>query len=51
MCGSLSMRPARSEAGIAQRIGAMILLHEALAVLPPLHEALAGARCELLQVR
>ena len=50
MCGSLGMRPAGTEAGIARRIAAMILLHEALAVLPPLAEALQGASSELLQV-
>lgn len=50
MCGSLCMRPARTESGIQRRIAALILLHEAMAVLPPLAEALQGARCELLQV-
>lgn len=51
MCGSLVLRPGRSESAIQRRIGAMILLHEALAVLPALAGALQGARCELLQVR
>lgn len=50
MCGSLCMQPARTESGIQRRIAALILLHEALAVLPALAEALQGARCELLQV-
>lgn len=50
MCGSLCMRPARTESGIQRRIAALILLHEALAVLPALGEALQGARCQLLQV-
>lgn len=49
VCGSLAMRPARSEAGIQRRISAFILLLEALAVLPPLAEALQGAQCELLR--
>lgn len=51
MCGSLCMRPARTESGIQRRIAALILLHEALAVLPALAETLQGARCELLQAR
>lgn len=51
MCGGLSLRPARSEGAIAARISAMLLLQEALRALPPLAEALAGARCELLQAR
>lgn len=50
MCGSLGLRFARTESSIQRRIAALILLHEALAVLPPLAEALQGARCQLLQV-
>jgi DNA mismatch repair protein MSH4 len=53
MCGSLSLRPAKSQAGMLRRIAAtiqsFILLQEALAVLPPLAQALEGARCELLR--
>ncbi|KAL4430860.1 hypothetical protein ABPG75_006116 [Micractinium tetrahymenae] len=53
MCGCLNLRPAKSEAGTLRRIAGMIqsfiLLHEALAVLPSLAAALAGARCELLR--
>lgn len=51
MCGGLSLRPARSEGAIAARISSMLLLQEALGALPPLAEALGGARCELLQAR
>lgn len=51
MCGMLSVRPARSEAGIQRRIAGFILLHEALGVLAPLAEALAPARSEVLQAR
>ena len=53
MCGSLSLRPAKSAAGTLRSITALIhsfiLLHEALAVLPPLAQALQGAQCALLQ--
>ncbi|PSC68890.1 DNA mismatch repair MSH4 [Micractinium conductrix] len=53
MCGALSLRPAKSEATMLRRIAAMIqsfiLLRESLATLPPLAEALAGARCEVLR--
>lgn len=53
MCGSLSLRPAKTAGGMLRRIAALIqsfiLLHEALAVLPPLAQALQGAQCTLLQ--
>jgi hypothetical protein len=53
MCGSLSLRPAKSAVGTLRHIAALIhsfiLLHEALAVLPPLAQALQGAQCALLQ--
>ena len=53
MCGCLSLIPAKTAAGTLHRIASFVqsflLLKETMAVLPPLAEALAGGRCQLMQ--